>query len=166
MASMHHPNLSILVVSLLLLALHATATRPSLLHPHHDICEKTDFVQLCRKSVKGAENVDVASLNAMGALLVEINKRKEAIAKTGNNQLTRLCSRSYGDAVDNLKESMGYLKTHDIGSLMSYLSATLSSFSDCDSAYQEVGGKSPFAANNKFLEDMASNCLALASQIH
>ncbi|KAM7252528.1 hypothetical protein ACFE04_024411 [Oxalis oulophora] len=159
MAINHHPSLTIsfFFVAVLLCLQQVTA---------RNICDICDYKQLCRGAVRGATTAYVASQKSMEALRAQIVKRKVVIAMAGHNKYTNQCIESYDNAMDMLKQSMDALKTRDTGSLMSYLSATLSSFTNCDDAYAQDNKKSPFAVSNLVLIDMASNSLALSSLIH
>ena len=77
-----------------------------------------------------------------------------------------MCNEVINEAIDNLNGALQFLKSNDKGSLNGYLSEVLTDFVTCDDAFEESGKTSPLAKTTETAKNMASNCLALASQIH
>ncbi|GAV80041.1 PMEI domain-containing protein, partial [Cephalotus follicularis] len=159
----HYPSFSLvfLAVSVTLLAHQATARVGGI----HDLCRNTDYQQLCREVIRGANKPSRATENAILSLITETNKATVLASKFGQNQYIDACKGLYSDAIDSLKTSLDSLKTKDKGTLNSNLSAALTYYGTCDDTYAEAGQNSPLAATNKHLAQMADNSLALASLI-
>ncbi|KAK3223406.1 hypothetical protein Dsin_010431 [Dipteronia sinensis] len=131
-----------------------------------DLCKETDFQELCKSVIKGTTDPTKATGLAIKALIVETQHVQEAAKKLGNSQELDVCNEVIDDAIDNLNGALQFLVSNDKGSLNNYLSAVLTDFVTCDDAYEESGKTSPLAKTTETAKNMASNCLALASQIH
>ncbi|KAH7570324.1 hypothetical protein ACOSP7_018381 [Xanthoceras sorbifolium] len=131
-----------------------------------DLCKGSDFQDLCRSVTKGTTDPTKATELAIKALLSETTHVREVAKGLEKSQELDVCNEEIDDAIDNLNGALQFLKSHDIWGLNNYLSAVVTDFVTCDDAYEETGKKSPFAKIAKTAEEMASNCLALASQIH
>ncbi|XP_022775592.1 uncharacterized protein LOC111317430 [Durio zibethinus] len=131
-----------------------------------DLCRKTDYPPLCKRAVKGSvSDPKLATELAVKALIDQTMGAKALAAKLGKSPKLDNCLTSYDDAIDNLKKSLDNINHKDPGSLMSNLSAVVADYETCDDAFAEAGQRSPLAATNKKSSHMASNCLALGSQI-
>ncbi|KAH7568199.1 hypothetical protein JRO89_XS07G0258100 [Xanthoceras sorbifolium] len=115
---------------------------------------------------KGATDPTKATELAITALLSETTRVREVAKRLGKSQELDVCNEEIDDAINNINGALQFLKSHDISGLNNHLSAVLTDFVTCDDAYEETGKKSPFAKIAKTAKEMASNSLALASQIH
>ncbi|KAH7568200.1 hypothetical protein ACOSP7_009312 [Xanthoceras sorbifolium] len=131
-----------------------------------DLCKVSDFQDLCRSVTKGATDPTKATELSITALLSETTHVREVAKSLGKSQELDVCNEEIDDAIDKVNGALQFLKSHDISGLNNHLSAVLTDFVTCDDAYEETGKKSPFAKIAKTAKEMASNCLALASQIH
>ncbi|KAK0574595.1 hypothetical protein LWI29_025927 [Acer saccharum] len=146
--------------TVLLLAGNAAATVA-------DLCKETDsFPELCKSVIKGTTDPKKATELAIKALIVKTEHVKEAAKKLGKSEELGVCDEMIDDAIDNLNGALQFLKSNDERSLNDYLSAVLTDIVTCDDAYEESGKTSPLAKTTETAKKMASNCLALASQIH
>ncbi|KAI9169327.1 hypothetical protein LWI28_010765 [Acer negundo] len=160
----HRMSLSLaflaVAATVLLLAGNAAATAV-------DLCKQTDsFPKLCKSVIEGTTDPKKATELAIKALIVETERVKLAAKKLGKSEELDVCNEVIDDAIDNLNGALQFLKSNEERSLNDYLSAVLTDFVTCNDAYEEMGKTSPFAKTTETAKNMASNCLALASQIH
>ena len=147
-------SLAFLAVAATVLLLAGNAAATSV-----DLCQKihnNSTQELCKSVIKGTTDPRKATELAIEALIVEIGHVKEA----------NVCNEVMDEAIDNLNGALKFLKSNDKGSLNDYLAEVLADFGDCEEAYEESGKTSPLAKTTETAKKMASNCLALASQIH
>ena len=147
-------SLAFLAVAATVLLLAGNAAATSV-----DLCKKihnNSTQELCKSVIKGTTDPRKATELAIEALIVEIGHVKEA----------NVCNEVMDEAIDNLNGALKFLKSNDKGSLNDYLAEVLADFGDCEEAYEESGKTSPLAKTTETAKKMASNCLALASQIH
>ncbi|XP_022724997.1 uncharacterized protein LOC111281528 [Durio zibethinus] len=110
------------------------------------LCRKTDYPQLYRAVVKGTVH-DPKLASGISIKSPELDD----------------CLTSYDDAIDNLKKSLDNINQKNPSSLMSNLSAVVADYVTRDDEAGKAGSR--LAATNEHFRHMASNCLALASQI-
>ncbi|KAK0598045.1 hypothetical protein LWI29_031000 [Acer saccharum] len=147
-------SLAFLAVAATVLLLAGNAAATSV-----DLCKKihsNSTQELCKSVIKGTTDPRKATELAIKALIVEIGHVKEA----------NVCNEEMDEAIDNLNGALKFLKSNDKGSLNDYLAEVVADFGDCEEEFEESGKTSPLAKTTETAKKMASNCLALASQIH
>lgn len=152
-------SLALLAMATLFLAGNAVATVV-------DLCKGSDFQALCRLVTKGTTDPTIATELAIKALILKTNHVLGVAKRLGKSPELDVCNEELADAIDNLNGALKFLKNRDKWGLNSYLSAVVTDFVTCDDAYAESGKQSPLARVAATAKEMASNCLALASQIH
>ncbi|XP_030472051.1 probable pectinesterase/pectinesterase inhibitor 13 [Syzygium oleosum] len=160
--------------ALMVLIAAATAT---LLLAHHadagrvlstvDLCQQTDYPALCRTMVKSKVNAEKATQSAINNLILQTRDAKTSASNVkADKSLMDVCNEMYEDALSNLMTSLQNLKSHDKPSLQSNLSAVISDLETCKDTFAESNAKLPFEKIITLLEQMASNSLALAAEVH
>lgn len=154
------------------------STIQSVLHsaPHDPaldrICGSTDYPDLCFPAIIPAVKGGKADLHVVvGSAIKAVMAQTELAVATATKLLRNAppkmasalgdCKSSYGDAMDNLKQAMDALKSNDIGTVNTMLSAAITYSGDCTDGLE--GQSSPLVDFNKKLRHMTSNCLAIAA---
>ncbi|KAL8519119.1 hypothetical protein ACS0TY_010165 [Phlomoides rotata] len=135
-------------------------------------CTTAYHRRLCTRMVNGAVTKDDATMNALKTTL-EYAKRvqgmiglvKPAIAaldpKT-QESIMSTCTSDFSNRIDDLETSIGAMPSHDIGTILAHLSASL--HNECDDALAEIRLTSPIAKYTKLLHKEVDNCLAILMQ--
>ncbi|KAI4344791.1 hypothetical protein L6164_011980 [Bauhinia variegata] len=134
----------------------------------------SDYPQICLTTISpyisNHGNLDVVVVLRMA--IEACNKQINATIVLAKGQLEskgidadglKICEDEYKDASDNLKNAMPAVKTRDIGTLQSMLSAVIADVTTCTDEMN--GKKSALEAHDKMISNMASNCLAIASLV-
>ncbi|KAK6122589.1 hypothetical protein DH2020_020100 [Rehmannia glutinosa] len=142
------------------------------------ICDNTDHPPLCMATIlpllKGKANVESVlrvAVQAGGDYAKEaLSVAKKLAEKPGTSPelLSTLkdCKDSYDTAVENFAKTTDAFATRDIGTMRSVLSAVITFVGDCEDEFAEMQSQSPLAGYAEKLTDMASNCLAIVSQMN
>ncbi|CAL9219889.1 unnamed protein product [Arabidopsis halleri] len=141
---------------------------PPLLSPEiKTICGKTDNPPLCESSVSPLLTPqlkpDTSSVLIL-AIQASINATKAAMAtveKVGASD----CQELYDDAVVNLEDAVNAVKSRDIATVNTNLSAAMTDYSTCNDGFEEAGEPNPLADVADKLTKMVSNCLAISTLI-
>ncbi|CAH8259616.1 unnamed protein product [Arabidopsis lyrata] len=141
---------------------------PPLLSPEiKTICGKTDNPLLCESSVSPLLTPqlkpDTSSVLIL-AIKASINATKAAMAtveKAGASD----CQELYDDAVVNLEDAVNAVKSRDIATVNTNLSAAMTDYSTCNDGFEEAGEPNPLADVADKLTKMVSNCLAISTLI-
>ncbi|KAB1202710.1 hypothetical protein CJ030_MR7G024230 [Morella rubra] len=128
-----------------------------------DLCHRADFQPLCRSVVKGLNEPHAALESAINQLISHSHRAKGLAGRHGKSQNVDVCKENFDDAIFNLKTSLKNLKTRDLDSLNTNLSAALSDYVTCDDAFTESSQNNPIGDTDTLLRHMASNCLYLSS---
>ncbi|XVF62458.1 hypothetical protein PTKIN_Ptkin09bG0009400 [Pterospermum kingtungense] len=146
------------------------------------LCDKTNYVPLCLSSITPFFNGKTDLISVIGMLIkASTEQTKQAIAtatamaneaKSDARKLSNFedCKEVYDDALDNLQEAVDAIPVHDIGTLLTMVSAAVSDYGTCDDGFTGQpnpipDGVSPMADINEHLMNMAGNILALARLI-
>ncbi|XP_010464252.1 PREDICTED: putative uncharacterized protein DDB_G0290521 [Camelina sativa] len=132
------------------------------------ICGKTDFPPLCESSVSPLLTVsqlkpDVSSVLVL-AIQASINATKAAMAIV-EKVAADDCKELYDDALANLEDATNAVKTRDIATVNTNLSAAMTDYSTCNDGFEEAGEPNPLADVSGKLTKMVSNCLAISTLI-
>lgn len=132
------------------------------------LCKRTDYPALCKSVLKTQRRggVAAATQSAIRATIYQTVQAKALatkLSRSGGKRIFQVCYEVYDDALSNLVTSMKNLKAKSRADLNINLSAALSDFVTCDDSFAEAGVTSPLARVNRRLNQLASNCLALAS---
>ncbi|XP_022983388.1 uncharacterized protein LOC111481993 [Cucurbita maxima] len=155
--------------SLLFLAAVAAATLSCNGQAHgSDICDKADYVRLCRFAVKGSNDPRVALKNTIEVLMSQTESAKASSQRLGNSQFIAVCTENFDSAIDDLVKSLQYLESNDKASLQSSLTGSLSFYVTCKDTLVEGGDGVMKLASNLLIKDdmlqrMGANSLYLAS---
>ncbi|EOA31168.1 hypothetical protein CARUB_v10014334mg [Capsella rubella] len=140
---------------------------PALLSPEiKAICGKTDFPPLCESSVSPLLTVaqlkpDTSSVLVL-AIQASINATKAALA-TVKEVAADDCQELYDDALANLEDAALAVKSRDIATVNTNLSAAMTDYSTCNDGFEEAGEPNPLADVGDKLTKMVSNCLAIST---
>ncbi|VFQ61033.1 unnamed protein product [Cuscuta campestris] len=138
------------------------------------ICEATEDAKLCVSTISpllkrrgGAATVQAvleAGINASYELakVGSAMAKKLAMGPTGGSGV-KDCQGSFDDALYNINQTIEALKSHDVGTMNSMLSAVVSDMSDCDSSL--AGNGSPLTKLGDKLANVTSICLGIVSQM-
>ncbi|KAI4369525.1 hypothetical protein MLD38_017955 [Melastoma candidum] len=144
------------------------------------LCSSTDYKQLCTstlapviqgKATSGGPPtaksilqvaINVAVAETKLAMTVIDGLIKETTDENTKSALSD-CTDSYDDALDNFQAAVDAIGKWDLGTINSMLSASITSFSDCDDELSGIVTK--FAGHGERLTQMTSNCLAIASVV-
>ncbi|KAG0499658.1 hypothetical protein HPP92_003936 [Vanilla planifolia] len=74
-----------------------------------------------------------------------------------------VCSDAYGDGVDELKETITFIRSRSKFDAITYLSAALTDVTTCDDAFDDFGNKSLVAKTNANARSLTSLALAITS---
>ncbi|XP_021852289.1 pectinesterase inhibitor 10 [Spinacia oleracea] len=142
-------------------------------------CGSTDNPELCLSSLKqflgqgnGDKKTDTFSLLEMQVkatlqateLALGLSGKKPA-QSDNDKDTVKDCKEMYADAKDNLEKVLKAIKSKDIGTINSMLSATISDFGTCDDGAEESGGTSSLVGYGSKLTKLVSNCLSTVSLI-
>jgi len=75
------------------------------------------------------------------------------------------CQELYDDAVVNLEDAVNAVKSSDIATVNTNLSAAMTDYSTCNDGFEESGEPNPLAYVADKLTKMVSNCLAISTLI-
>ncbi|XP_057948345.1 pectinesterase inhibitor-like [Malania oleifera] len=139
-----------------------------------NLCAHADYQALCKAVVKKEVHPAAATEKAIQAALKQANSAKslaaklEAAKKGAARGAFDTCNDNFDDAISSLQTSLTSLKAKDKGTLSTNLSAVISDTVTCGDGLSE--GPAGFGADlvkaNQLLRQHASNCLALAEQVH
>ncbi|XP_022977265.1 uncharacterized protein LOC111477633 [Cucurbita maxima] len=133
-----------------------------------DLCDKAEYVELCKSVVKGATDPKAAIKTSIEFLLSETRRLKASSEKLKSSQFIDVCTDNYDSAIDDLNNSLQNLRSNDIASLQITLSGSLSFYETCNDALAE-GGKgvvqvaSRLVKQDHKLQHIAANALHFAS---
>ncbi|KAG7034534.1 hypothetical protein SDJN02_04264, partial [Cucurbita argyrosperma subsp. argyrosperma] len=133
-----------------------------------DVCDKAEYVDLCKSVVKGATDPKAAIKTSLEFLLSETQRLKASSGKFKNSQFIDVCTENYDSAIDDLNNSLKNLQSNDIASLKITLSGSLSFYETCNDAVAE-GGKGVVKVASKLvkkdnkLKHIAANALHFAT---
>ncbi|KAG7624298.1 putative pectinesterase [Arabidopsis thaliana] len=141
---------------------------PPLLSPEiKTICGKTDNPPLCESSVSPLLTPqlkpDTSSVLIL-AIQASITATKAAMATVEKVDASD-CQELYDDAVVNLEEAVNAVKSSDIATVNTNLSAAMTDYSTCNDGFEESGEPNPLADVADKLTKMVSNCLAISTLI-
>ncbi|CAH2054770.1 unnamed protein product [Thlaspi arvense] len=131
------------------------------------ICGKTDFPPLCESSVSPLLTAQLkpdASTVLVLAIQSSINATKAAMAIV-DKVAAADCQELYDDAVANLEDAINAVKSRDIATVNTNLSAAMTDYSTCNDGFEESGEPNPLAEVGDKLTNMVSNCLAISTLI-
>lgn len=135
-------------------------------------CTTAYHRRLCTRMVNGAVTQNEATMNALKTTL-EYAKRLQGMIDMVKPSIANLepktqeyimstCTEDLAGNIDDLETSITSLQSNDIGSILSHLSASLSS--DCVAALTEYRIQSPIAKYAKLLHKEVDNCMAVLMQ--
>ncbi|KAL9227640.1 hypothetical protein vseg_003307 [Gypsophila vaccaria] len=135
-----------------------------------DACKKTDFPSECSTSVGPLlldgqyEPLDILKGEAK-ALTHALEVVKEDMSKIWSEERTAItCKEMYENAREEITKAMELARRKDKYGVNVYLSGALTYIDTCkDELPQDVKDDSPMILANKFLSNLATNCLALAN---
>ncbi|KAK9276615.1 hypothetical protein L1049_006150 [Liquidambar formosana] len=138
-----------------------------------NLCAHTDYPNLCKSLVNEGIDATSATELVINALVLKTTHAKTSAVKLGDGGSPRsksnldTCKEVYDDAITNLMTSIKCLKRGDKAGLNINLSAALTDYVTCDDTFTETPGATcPLTKVNKLLRKMASNALAMASEMH
>ncbi|KAG7630312.1 Pectinesterase inhibitor domain [Arabidopsis suecica] len=141
---------------------------PSLLSPEiKTICGKTDNPPLCESSVSPLltpqlkPDTSSVLILAIQASLTATKAAMATVEKAGASD----CQELYDDAVVNLEDAVNAVKSRDIATVNTNLSAAMTDYSTCNDGFEEAGEPNPLADVADKLTKMVSNCLAISTLI-
>lgn len=159
-----NPLMTLLGTTFLLLVASSQALKLSLGDP----CTVTDYPKLCRRTIKGQTNVNVATDMAIKELMKRTMQVKDIAKKEpkGDGGVA-VCLSTFGSAFDNLDKALKNIQGNDGFSLNINLSAALTDYDTCSDAMKETGevSVSVFYKSAGLLYKMADNCLALSTLV-
>ncbi|KAK4770458.1 hypothetical protein SAY87_030990 [Trapa incisa] len=108
-----------------------------------------------------------ASINAtVNETNTAMNLVTDYEAKATNQQMqSRLkgCKKDFEDALENIETAVNAITSADYGTLTTFLSSTITAYSDCD---DEFSGLNPLAPTIERLSNVVDNALAIAEGMH
>lgn len=117
--------------------------------------------------VKSKVNAEKATQSAINYLILQMREARISASKAkADKSLLDVCNEMYEDALSDLMTSLQNLKSGDKPSLQSNLSAVISDLETCKDTFAESNAEVPFAKIITLLEQMTSNSLALAAEVH
>lgn len=131
------------------------------------ICGKTDFPPLCESSVSPLLTAQLKPDTSSVLILTiqaSINATKAAMAIVDKVAASD-CQELYDDAVANLEDAVNAVKSRDIATVNTNLSAAMTDYSTCNDGFEEAGEPNPLADVGDKLTKMVSNCLAISTLI-
>ncbi|AEE74435.1 Plant invertase/pectin methylesterase inhibitor superfamily protein [Arabidopsis thaliana] len=141
---------------------------PPLLSPEiKTICGKTDNPPLCESSVSPLLTPQLkpnTSSVLILAIQASITATKAAMAIVEKVDASD-CQELYDDAVVNLEDAVNAVKSSDIATVNTNLSAAMTDYSTCNDGFEESGEPNPLAYVADKLTKMVSNCLAISTLI-
>ncbi|ESQ49370.1 hypothetical protein EUTSA_v10022426mg [Eutrema salsugineum] len=131
------------------------------------ICGKTDFPPLCESAITPLLTAQLkpdASSVLVLAIQASINATKAATT-TVEKVAAADCQELYDDAVTNLEDAVNAVKSRDIATVNTNLSAAMTDYTTCNDGFEESGEPNPLADVADQLTKMVSNCLAISTLI-
>ncbi|XP_022882281.1 uncharacterized protein LOC111399249 [Olea europaea var. sylvestris] len=139
----------------------------------NQFCTTASHKELCTKMVNDATNMHDATQNAILATL-DLAKKihfmshliEPAIATLepiSQESVRSTCKDNFENTIDDLETSLQALKDNDQGTLLTLLSASISS--DCEDALKQFGVDNPLGKITGHLAKEVDNCLAVVQQI-
>lgn len=132
--------------------------------------------QLCLSIFNSAPGSHQADLKGLALISVDVTTKKAEQTlgdirnliklPTGNNMMKQcldVCKENYGDAVADLKDSAGSIKSGRIGDARTQLSAAFDAADTCESCFQEGKIKSPLTKDNDDYTSVGRISLAVAA---
>ncbi|CAN8269944.1 unnamed protein product [Cochlearia groenlandica] len=131
------------------------------------ICSKTNNPSLCESSVTPLLTAhlkpDVSSVLVL-AIQASIDATKAAMAIVVEVSADE-CQELYDDAVTNLEDAINAVKSRDIPTVNTNISAAMTDYGTCDDGFEESGEPNPLGDVSDKLTKMVSNCLAISTLI-
>lgn len=137
---------------------------------HPDVCLATiqsvapntvraDARTILKLMIRAAVAATQAGLEQGGVLHDEAKGNKPLRSTLG------VCTDGFEDALEDLKTAERYLDSDDKGSLISYLGALFSDYSNCGDAFADSKAASPMKSYEEHLFKVAGNCMSVAELI-
>ena len=144
-------------------------------------CNQTSYSDVCMATLlisnftmtttnnATVHDLAVISINATVAYAADTSAVIAAIlngsADHFSEQCLSDCLEQYGDAVDELQESMAALGSCDYETVNAKVSAAMTNSDTCEGGFQDEGVSSPFTERNELFFKLCSNTLAIVKLV-
>lgn len=138
------------------------------------ICDTTDYPDVCQSTlvryngpfdIPSVLGISMQSGLDFSKAAIDMADRLSTQPMMSPDQSASLkdCKDNYDDVLYDFQNAHDALPAKDVGTMNTMLSAAITSVGDCMDAFE--GGESPVGTFSDKLRKMASNCLAMVSQI-